>query len=102
MAGALGEVGTIAKFTHDREWKLAGRLVEPRKGHSGILLSTNKLLVVGGEGLRLVFNLVTRSNVCQTFFMLYSYLIFHLDEVNKKIKQINKTFVLFHQILKLV
>ena len=54
MAGALGEVGTMAKFTRNREWKLAGRLVETRKGHSGILLSSDKLLVVGGEGLRLV------------------------------------------------
>lgn len=55
MTGAFDEVGTMAKFTRNKEWKLAGRLVEPRKGHSGILLPSNKLLVVGGEGLRSVF-----------------------------------------------
>ena len=67
MTGAFDEVGTMAKFTRNKEWKLAGRLVEPRKGHSGILLPSNKLLVVGGEGLRSVFqsvvNLVIRSSI---------------------------------------
>ena len=50
MTITLGEVGTIAKFSKEREWSLQGRLIESRKGHSAMMVSNEKYLVVGGEG----------------------------------------------------
>ena len=48
----LDVIATVAKLDRDQNWSIQNRLVEARRGHSAILVSSNKILIIGGEDSR--------------------------------------------------
>jgi len=49
--GRYGEVATIGKLDHSRQWVHLGQLLERRHGHAATIANSN-VLIIGGEGKR--------------------------------------------------